>query len=134
MEVRCGMVADDVRKAIDTANERFMEGFVKGDASITASGFAEEAVVFPPDTPVVQGKKAIENFWATVMASGVKEVQLATDELVGSGEYVHERGTGILTVRPAGGTPTEQTIKYVVVWRQTADGWKNLWDIWNTSP
>lgn len=128
------MVVDEVRKAIDANNKRFSEGFLKGDAAITASVFAEDAVVFPPDTPMIQGRGAIEEFWRTVMASGVKEVELTTIELSGDGDFLHEKGTGILRVRPPGGTPAEQKIKFVVVWKRTADGWKNLWDIWNASP
>lgn len=128
------MVADEVRKAIDTNNKRFSEGFLKGDASITASVFAENAVVFPPDAPVVEGRGAIEEFWRAVIASGVKGVELTTIELSGIGDCLHERGTGILRIRPPGGTPAEQKIKFVVVWKHTADGWKNMWDIWNTSP
>jgi ketosteroid isomerase-like protein len=128
------MVTDEVRKAIDANNRRFSEGFLKGDASITASVFAGDAVVFPPDAPMIQGRESIEEFWRTVMASGVKEVELTTIELSGSGDYLHERGTGILRVRPPGGTPAEQKIKFVVVWKHTADGWKNIWDIWNASP
>jgi ketosteroid isomerase-like protein len=128
------MVTDEVRKAIDANNRRFSEGFLKGDASITASVFAGDAVVFPPDAPMIQGRESIEEFWRTVMASGVKEVELTTIELSGSGDYLHERGTGILRVRPPGGTPAEQKIKFVVVWKHTSDGWKNIWDIWNSSP
>jgi uncharacterized protein (TIGR02246 family) len=128
------MVADEVQKAIDEANRRFMEGFLKQDPSMNASVYAEDAVVFPPDAAAVQGKKAIEEFWGGVMASGVKEGRLTTVELVGDGDYVHERGTGVLKVHPAGEAPSEQNLKYVVVWKRTAEGWKNLWDIWNSSP
>ena len=128
------MVDDEARKAIDANNRRFSEGFRKGDASITASIYAGDAVVFPPDAPVVEGKGAIEEFWRPVMASGVQEAELPTIELSRSGDYAHERGTGILRVRPPGGTPAEQKIKFVVMWKRTADGWKNMWDIWNASP
>ncbi|WP_164913678.1 YybH family protein [Methanoculleus taiwanensis] len=127
-------LVDEARKAIEEANTRFSEGFMRGDASITASGFADDAVIFPPDAEMVRGKRAIEEFWRTVMASGVKEATLATVELSGSGEYRHEMGTGILKVSTQGGTPAEQKIKYVVVWKRTAEGWKNVWDIWNSSP
>ncbi|MCK9278966.1 MAG: DUF4440 domain-containing protein [Methanoculleus sp.] len=128
------MVADEVRTAIDTNNRRFSEGFQKGDASILTPIYAEDAVVFPPDAPMIQGRGAIEEFWRTVMASGVKEAELTTIELSGDGDYLHERGTGILRVRPPGEAPAEQKIKFVVVWKRTPDGWKNLWDIWNASP
>ncbi|KUG20584.1 MAG: DUF4440 domain-containing protein [Methanomicrobiaceae archaeon] len=125
---------NEAGKAIDEVNRRFSEGFMKGDAAITAAGFAEDAVVLPPGAEMVRGKRAIEAFWRTAMQSGVKEAALTTIELVGSGEYVCEMGTGVLKVSREGGEPAEQKIKYVVVWKRTADGWKNMWDIWNGSP
>jgi uncharacterized protein (TIGR02246 family) len=129
-----GLTDTDIKLAIDKANKKFSEGFAKNDASITASGFADNAVVFPPDANMIKGKKAIEEFWKTVMASGVKKVALNTVEISVSGDFAVERGTGVLTIRPEAGTAVEQNIKYVVVWRHEADSWKNMWDIWNTSP
>lgn len=128
------MATQEIRAAIDKANKGFSEGFVKGDASITASGFADDAVIFPPDANMIQGKKAIEEFWKGVMTSGVREANLTTVELIASGDYALEKGTGVLKIHPQGETPTEQNIKYVVVWRRAAGGWKNMWDIWNSSP
>ena len=128
------MTNDEIKMAIDEANKKFSEGFAKSDASITASGFADDAVVFPPDANMIQGKKAIEEFWKTVMASGVKKVTLNTVEISVSGDFTVERGTGVLEIHPETGTPLEQNIKYVVVWRHVANSWKNMWDIWNTSP
>lgn len=128
------MTGDDIKMAIDKANEKFSEGFAKNDASITASGFTDDAVVFPPDANMIQGKKAIEEFWKTVMASGVKKVALNTVEISVSGDFAVERGTGVLTIHPEAVTAVEQNIKYVVVWRREAKSWKNMWDIWNASP
>ena len=48
------------------------------------------------------------------MASGVKGVTLNTDELTVSGDYAHERGTGVLKIQQHGETPTKQNIKYIV--------------------
>jgi ketosteroid isomerase-like protein len=128
------MVADEARTVIEDANRRLREGIAKGDASIFTSVYAEDAIAFPPDAPVVRGKQAIHELWGAVIASGVKEADLATDEMVGDGEFVIERGTGVLKVQPAGEAPSEQRIKYVVAWKRTAEGWKNYWDIWNRSP
>ena len=98
---------------------------------ITASDLLY-AVVFP-QIKHIQGKKAIESL-KTVMASGVKKVTLNTVEISVSGDFAVERGTGVLKIHPDTGTPLEQNIKYVVVWRHVANSWKNMWDIWNTSP
>lgn len=107
-------MTNDIKVAIDAANKKFSEGFTKSNASITASGFTDDAVVFPPDANMIQGKRAIEEFWKAVMASGVKEVTLNTVELTVSGDYAHESGTGILNIQPQDGTPTKQNIKYVI--------------------
>jgi len=128
------MVSEEVQKSIDEVNKRFMKGFVKVDASITASVYAEDAVLLPPGGSMIHGKKAIEEFWGGVMASGVKEAKLTTVELSGSGDYIQEMGTGVLKSHPEGGEPAEQNAKYVVVWKHTPDGWKYKWDIWNSSP
>ena len=125
------MIGEEIRKAIDKLNSRLSEGFVKGDTSIIASVYAEDAVILPPDTNMIRGKKAIKEFWGAAMESGVKEANLTTLELSGGGEYVHEMGTCVLKIQPKGGKPTEQNVKYVVVWRRTADGWRINWDIWN---
>jgi len=128
------MVDEETRKAIDDANRKFSEGFLKVDASITSSGYGEDSIVFPPDEQFVHGKEAIEKFWRGVMSSGVKEANLTTLNLLGDGEYVQERGTGLLKIQSKDGNIAEQKIKYVVIWRRSANEWKNLWDIWNGVP
>jgi uncharacterized protein (TIGR02246 family) len=128
------MVSKEERKAIEETNKTFMKGFVKGDASITASVYAEDAVLLPPGGEMIHGKKAIEEFWGGAMSSGVKEAKLSTVELTGGGEYVQELGTGVLKIKAEGGEHSEQNAKYVVVWKRTPDGWKYNWDIWNATP
>jgi uncharacterized protein (TIGR02246 family) len=128
------MASEKVRKSIDEVNKRFMEGFVKEDASVTASVYAEDAVLLPPGGNMIHGQKAIEEFWGGVMNSGVKEAKLTTVELSSSGDYIHELGKGVLMIHPEGSEPTEQNVKYVVVWLRTPDGWKYKWDIWNNLP
>jgi uncharacterized protein (TIGR02246 family) len=128
------MVSEETRKSIDEVNKKFMKGFKKEKASITASVYAEDAVLLPPGGDMIHGKKAIEEFWGGVMASGVKEAILNTVELSGSGDYLQEMGTGVLKIHPEGGEPAEQNAKYVVVWKRTSDGWRYKWDIWNDSP
>lgn len=125
---------NNIRMAIDEINKKFSEGFAKSNASITSSGFADDAVVFPPDANMIEGKKAIEEFWKSVMTSGVKEVTLKTSEISVSGDFAVERGTGLLKIHPRDERPSAQNIKYVVVWKRTGDGWKNMWDIWNAAP
>jgi len=128
------MVSEATRKAIDEANRKFSEGFLRGEAAITAAGYSEDSIILPPDGEIVRGKENIEAFWRGAMHSGVKAADLTTLDMLGEGEYVQERGTGLLKVQSKDGHIAEQKIKYVVVWRRVANGWKNLWDIWNGVP
>jgi uncharacterized protein (TIGR02246 family) len=128
------MVSEEVRKSIDAENKKFMKGFIKADPSLTASVYTDDAVLLPPGGDMIHGKKAIEEFWGGVMASGVKEAKLNTVELSGSGDFCQEMGTGVLVSHPEGGERAEQNAKYVVVWEHTPAGWKYKWDIWNSSP
>ena len=128
------MMSEEDRKSIDEVNKRFMKWFKKGDASIVASVYAEDAVLLPPGGDMIHGKKAIEEFRGGAIASGVKEAMLTTVELTGKGDSLHEMGTGALKSQPEGGEPAVQNAKYVVVWKRTPDGWKYKWDIWNASP
>lgn len=128
------MISEEVTKTIEKAYKTFSEAFLKRDASLAASAYDEHAIVFPPDSKPIQGKQAIESFWKGMIDSGVREAHLTTVELSGGGDYVHVRGTGVLKVQPQDGKPSERKIKYVVIWKHTANGWKIDWDIWNSSP
>ena len=127
------MVSDEARQAINKVNLRFSDGFLQGDASITASVYAEDAVICPPNSEMIRGRKSIEAFWDGVMKMGAKEAILTTVELSNNDSTLHELGTGILKIHPAGEEPVEQKVKYVVVWKHTPEGWKYQWDIWNSS-
>ena len=44
------------RAEVDEANRRFMEAFERGDAASVAALYAEDAVVLPPDAPMISGR------------------------------------------------------------------------------
>ena len=61
------MVSEKDRKTLADVNKTFSKGFRKGDASITASVYTEDAVILPPNADRIHGRKAIEEFWKGVM-------------------------------------------------------------------
>ena len=82
-------MTNDIKMAIDAANKIFSEGFLKSNASITASGFANDAVVFPPDGDGIadscslpKGHDPVDNDFGSLL----HERPLAVDE--------HELGVG----------------------------------------
>lgn len=126
-------MSEEVRKAIDKVNLRFSEGIRKGDASMVSSVYAEDAVICPPNSDMIRGRKGIEEFWGGAIKMGLKDAALSTVELSGSGDTFQELGKANLKIQPEVQEPLEDKVKYVVVWKRTADGWRYKWDIWNSS-
>ena len=120
------------RAEVDEANRRFMEAFERGDAASVAALYAEDAVVLPPDAPMISGRAEIEEFWRGLMAAGARGVNLVTLRLGGSGDVLHEVGRATITIQPEGGETSTQTVKYVVVWERDPAGRLALAvDTWN---
>ena len=65
---------------------------------------------------------------------GVREVDLRTQDVESSGDLAYEIGSATLKIQPEGGSPTTDTVKYVVVWKRRAEGsWQLAVDIWNSN-
>ena len=125
---------EEIRKAIEQANKKFGEAVRKGDATALADLYTEDACLLPPNSEMIRGKQATQDFWGTVMKQmGLKDVILTTVELSGSEDMANEIGNYTLKIQPEGQEPVEDKGKYVVVWKRTPEGWKLQWDIWNSS-
>ena len=125
-------MSDQGRAEVDEANRRFMEAMGRGDAASVAALYAEDAVVLPPDAPMVSGRSGIEEFWRGLMEAGARGVNLETLRLAGSGDLMHEVGRATITIQPEGGETNTLAVKYVVVWeRNSAGGLALAVDMWN---
>jgi uncharacterized protein (TIGR02246 family) len=96
------------------------------DAAKIASMYAEDAVVMPPNEPVVKGRANIQARLQREFKEGVK-LQLTPTESTISGAQAFEAGTATVTL-PGGRTEKE---KYVVVYKRVGTDWKIAFDIWN---
>jgi uncharacterized protein (TIGR02246 family) len=125
-------VMAEVRAEVDEANRRFMEAWERGDAASVAALYAEDAVILPPDAPMISGRAAIEEFWRGLMEAGARGVNLETLRLAGPRDLLHEVGRATITIQPEGGETNTQVMKYVVVWeRDPAGGLAVAVDMWN---
>jgi uncharacterized protein (TIGR02246 family) len=112
----------------------FAAGAAK-DAVKFSSYYAADAMLLPPNAPVVTGKDKITAYWVNFMktpglgvAGGPVKIVVAQ-----SGEMAWEYGTFRLTTNDATGKPVTHNGKYVVVWKKQADGkWKAIADAFNT--
>ena len=126
-------MSKEVNKAVGEVNLQFSEGLRRGDSAAMIEVYTEDAVILPPNSDLIRGRKGIQEFWEASMKAGVKDAVLTTVELSVSDDTAQEIGRAVLTVQPEGQEPIENEVKYVVVWKLTADGWKWHWDIWNST-
>ncbi|HEU4402821.1 MAG TPA: DUF4440 domain-containing protein [Candidatus Polarisedimenticolia bacterium] len=125
---------EPIEVLIREANGRLVEAFNRGDAAGVAALYDEEAAVLPPDQPTVNGRQAIEGFFAGLVTAGGRGLALEIADVQQSGDRAIERGGFRMTVQPPGGQPIPQEGKYVVIWKRQPDGaWKVSVDIFNNN-
>ena len=120
-----------VRRDLEATNARHAEAFNRGDVAAFARVYTEDARILPPDMEPVDGRAAIEAFWAgATQQLGIHDLRLTSDEVEVLGATAYEQGRFAFGTSqgPARG-------KYIVVWRREPDGeWRWHRDIWNLSP
>jgi uncharacterized protein (TIGR02246 family) len=113
--------------ALDKLAKEWAAAFNAKDAARVASFYAEDAVLMPPNGPMVKGRANIEAEWKRVLAEGVTNIQLRPVESSTSANHAFEAGTSTLTVK--GGNQVNG--KYVVVYKRVGGDWKLAYDIFN---
>jgi ketosteroid isomerase-like protein len=125
------MDISSVREAVADGNRKLGAALQRKSYADLAALYTAEALVLPPDAPIVRGRKDIESFWKeTATALGLANATLKTLDLEVVGDTAYEVGEARLET---GQGPA--TVKYVVVWRKGGDGgWRLHRDIWNGMP
>jgi ketosteroid isomerase-like protein len=122
----------DLAKAkltIQDMDAKFSDAVRKGDSATMASEYADDAMVFPPNSEAIK-KEGIASLWGEFLRMGVKEFKLTIDDITGNANMLAE--TGRYEVFGAGNKSLDKG-KYVVTWRNYNGNWKIFRDIWNTS-
>ena len=105
------------------------------DVDKTASYYADDAVVLPPNLPTINGKQAARAMWQGMFSvpgfgGGWKVAKL---EVARSGDLAYVTGTYELSETDAKGKPMTDKGKYLEIWKKQADGtWKCTIDMFNS--
>ena len=99
--------------------------------------WADDAVMLPPDLPILDGKQAIREYVeGAASIPGFKiswEPQTAHIAESGDMAYMIERNA--IEFDDAEGNTVVTHGKVVTVWRKDSQGrWRNVVDMWNTAP
>lgn len=122
--------------ALDKLAAAFADAFNVKDAARVAAFYADDAIVMPPNQPMVRGRRAIESYYARGFQQDVANFRLFPIESATNGAQAFEAGRSSLTLgRSAAsrGGPDLSTAngKYVVIYKRVNDQWKIAYDIFN---
>jgi uncharacterized protein (TIGR02246 family) len=124
----------DPASAIRQLDRRFMSAAASKDAKTLANAFyAADAVLMPPNAPLVKGRAAIQKFFQGLLDAGAAGVTLKTTKIEADGRLAYGRGTYSFSRPGPDGNLTRDIGKYVVVYRRQKDGgWRAIADIFNS--
>jgi uncharacterized protein (TIGR02246 family) len=110
------------REAVETSYKAVEQAFHKGDATPISLMYTDDAELFIPGAPVLQGRKAIHEAWAKIGGSGGNTLRTVVREVQESGDLAYD--TGHFTATAPNGNVLNAG-KWIVVWkRQSAGEWK----------
>jgi uncharacterized protein (TIGR02246 family) len=122
--------AQQIRKAIESEDEVFMETFRKGDAFGLAALYTEEGQLLPPNAGFQIGRQAIQAFWQAVVDAGIREARLEIREVEVHGDTAIE--VGEYSLHGEGGAELDAG-KYIVIWKREDGRWRLHRDIFDSS-
>src|SRR2546423_12402765 len=122
-------------KALRDADDAWSKAAASKDVEKTVAYYSNDAIVLPPNAPIVTTKEGIKKTWGDLLASpGLVISWKATKvEVAKSGDLGFVSGTYEFTMNDASGKPVTDKGKYVEVWEKQANGkWKCGTDTWNS--
>jgi len=135
----CQTPADEELAAADVNAVRavvaaYFDAANAGDAAAWAALYTEDAVIMPPESPVVEGRGAIEA-WLEMLPV-ITDAEGAALEVQGTGSLAYLRGTYSMNlVIPGVREAVSQRGKFLQIYaRQTDGSWRLARDIWNADP
>ena len=124
-----GFSLDNAKADIAASNKVFGACFATGDSTAFANCYSTDGCIYNANMPKVCGTAGIKTFFSMGYASGIRNVVLTTEEVMGGKEAVVE--TGKYEVLIANNVSVEKG-KFVVAWKEENGKWKMYRDIWNS--
>ena len=121
--------------AIRSADEQWQEAAKAKDLDHFLSFYAEDAMVFPPNAPLVSGKDAIRSLWSGLMANPGFDLtwEPVKVEVANAGDQAWVQETFELQLQNPEGKVVQDRGKAILIWKKQLDGsWKGAAEIFNS--
>jgi uncharacterized protein (TIGR02246 family) len=120
--------------ALRAALAAYFDAANASDAARWASLYTEDAVMMPPNSPVVQGRAAIE-LWLAMLPVRITDAEGTALEAEGAGSVAYVRGTYSMNLQiPGVPESVPQEGKLLQIYARQPDGsWLLARDIWNAN-
>jgi ketosteroid isomerase-like protein len=126
-----GLAADNKsadEQAVRAADAEWSKVAGAKDLDKTVSYYADDAVVLPPNQPMVTSKDGIRDLWKGFLDS-LTDISWKTTRVENSGNMAYLIGTYAMTMKDG----TKDTGKYCEVWKKQAGGkWKVVADMFSS--
>jgi ketosteroid isomerase-like protein len=114
---------------LENAHRQYLQAINEGDAAMLSRMSTERAILLPPNAEMVEGREAIEKYWRTVFAAGLKNVSVRDVRI---DKYGSDAAREIGRIRVDESAPQGVLdAKYVILWRRKDENWLLDSVIWN---
>ena len=127
------LAAEDIG-AIRATDSAFASAMGAGDPAGVAALYLPDAHLLPPDAAAIEGREAIQQFFAGLLGAYQVTIAVSSDEIEGHGDLAYARGHYTLegTPKAAGAPPLREEGKFLEVLRRQSDGaWRLAADMWS---
>jgi uncharacterized protein (TIGR02246 family) len=107
-----------------------------GDMAAVLSHYADDAMILPPNAPVLAGQSGVRSFYEILFNNfRVDDVSFDADEIHVAGDWAFAQGfiNGLLTPKSEGTPARKLHEKFLIVLHRQSSAWKIYRFIWNSS-
>jgi uncharacterized protein (TIGR02246 family) len=125
-------IAQTTDPAIAKRSNEMTTAFNARDAAKVGALYAEDAVLMPPNMPLIKGRAGIEAWFKGGFDQGFSNLRLAPFRSEVSGDLAYVAGTYTISAKPPAGAAVEDRGKYIEIWKRSGGQWRMVSDIFNS--
>lgn len=127
------VIAPPDSSVVERANT-YLQSVLAGDVPAIVAMYREDAVLMPPNQPLLQGRQAIGAFYDRMCHGPAKITTFSFNHLESAiaGDTAYDVGTYRMTLALGPGKTMDDTGKYNVILKKTGNAWEVAYLIFNS--